>query len=118
MRMRNDSHMAMSRYVEAARAHHDLNPQDEHALHEQHLESLGLSPAAKEHIINERMASVAASLGRDSGKRGEISKLDERSQIAAIEKLRQHEQQGVDDETASDNEKTDRYLQERGKGRR
>ena len=118
MRMRNDSRLNMERYVEAARAHHDLNPQDEKALHEQHLESLGLHPAAKEHIINERMAAVAATLSRDSGKRGEISKLDERSQIAAIDKLHQHEQHGVDHETASDNEKTDRYLQERGRGRR
>ena len=111
--MRSD--MKMRRYVEAARAHHDLNPQDEEALHDQHLESLGLSGAAKEHMIKERMASVAAHLSGNSSVLAGISKLDDKSQVAALTKLHEHEQRGVptDDEGENDNERTDQYLTER-----
>jgi hypothetical protein len=115
--MRNNS-LSMARYVEAARAHHDLNPQDEHALHEQHLESLGLSSSAKEHLINERMASVAAHLSRNESARANISKMDERSQVKELDRIHSKEQRGANSDTEDDNEKTDSYLAERGKVRR
>lgn len=110
--MRNDSRTAMAGYVEAARAHGDLNPQDEQALHDQHLESLGLSGAAKQHIINERMAAVAAHLSSNESVRAGISKLDDKSQIAALTKLHEQEQRG-NSSGEDDNEETDRYISER-----
>ena len=105
--------MSMARYVEAARAHHDLNPQDEAELHKQHLESLGLSGAAKEHIINEGLASVAAHLSSNESVRKSISNLDDKSQIAALDKIHAQEQTGKSED--DDNAETDSYISQRGK---
>jgi hypothetical protein len=106
--------MSMARYIEAARAHHDLNPQDEEALHRQHVESLGLSGAAKEHIIKERMAAVAAHLASNESVRRGISRLDDKSQIKELDKIHEREQRGKSPEP-DDNEETDAYLSERAK---
>src|SRR5229473_281568 len=105
-----DNGMQMRRYVEAARAHHDLNPQDEEALHAQHLESLGLGGAAKEHIINERMAAVAAHLSSNESVRKGISALDEKSQIEALTKIHEQEQRGNSSSEEDDNASTDKYI--------
>ena len=85
---------SMARYAEAARAHYDLHPEHEAELHRQHLESLGLSGAAKEHLINEGMASVAAHLSSNEDVRKTISNLDDKSQIAALNKIHAEESGG------------------------
>ena len=107
-----DNGMRMRRYVEAARAHYDLNPQDEEALHAQHLESLGLKGAAKEHLINERMAAVAAHLSRNEDVRKGISNLDDKSQIAALTKIHEQEQRGASPGNGEEdsNAETDSYI--------
>lgn len=115
--MRNMHDVAMQRYAAAARAHHDQHPEDEVALHEHHLNSLGISEAAKAHIIHNRLASVAAYIGGNDGLRKQMGGLDDASQIKAIQQIHSSEGRGrsvnSEGEYEDENESTDHYLAER-----
>ncbi|MFI5095169.1 MAG: hypothetical protein ACHQIK_17165 [Candidatus Acidiferrales bacterium] len=113
--------MNMARYVEAMTAHHDANPQDAEARAHEHLDSLGLSGAAKQHIISEQMAAVAAHLSRNPDVLKGISRLDDESQVKELTKIHEQERRGATSETADSNRETDEYLagrESRGRLRR
>lgn len=117
--MRDMHTLAMRRYAEAARAHHDMHPEDEIALHEHHLNSLGMSEAAKAHIVHNRLASVAAYIQGNDGLRKQMAGMRDEDQIRAIQKIHESERRGgpvSGDE--NENEKTDAYLRERKQNRR
>lgn len=116
--MRDNQALAMRRYAESARAHHDQHPDDEVALHEHHLNSLGLSEAAKAHIVHNRLASVAAYIGGNDGLRKQMGGMDDADQIRAIQAIHKAEGRGggVDDSGEredTENERTDKYLASR-----
>ena len=116
--MRDDHALAMRRYAESARAHYDQHPDDEATLHEHHLNSLGLSEAAKAHIIHNRLASVAAYVGGNDGLRKQMAGMDEASQIKAIQAIHNAEGRGggVDESgerEENEMERTEKYLAER-----
>jgi len=102
--MRSNQEIAMQRYAAAARAHYDTHPEDEAALHHQHLDSLGLEHDVKQHIIDNRLPEVAAHLAKHP---------EEARHMDAVKALRAKVAGGKTGETASDNEKTDKYISER-----
>lgn len=113
--MRDDHALAMRRYAEAARAHHDQHPDDETALHEHHLNSLGLGEAAKAHIVHNRLASVAAYVAGNDGLRKKMGGMDDADQIKTLQAIHNSEGSGYEEgsEDKNENERTDRYLTER-----
>jgi hypothetical protein len=108
----------MARYVEAERAHHDLNPEVEHARAEKHIDALGLHPATKQHIIDNGMADVVGHLHANTSERMAIAALaTSDKQIPALQKIRKKivGGGGATSETEDDNEATDEYIASRKK---
>lgn len=104
------SDVAMDRHSETMNAHHAKNPDDARAYHNYVLDSFGLSGAAKSHIVQERNAAAVAHLIRNADVRATISKLDDKSQVEALKRIRGGESSAPDPDS---NEETDRYLKDR-----
>ena len=116
--MRSRQEVAMRQYSESARAHYDQHPADEIALHERDLDRLEISNAAREHLVNNRLAHIAAHLHSNPDVHHAVSKMDDSSQIRAIQAIHNSEGRGggVDSEgerEENEMERTERYLAER-----
>lgn len=108
--MRSDSRLAMARYVEAARQHYDSHPEDEQRLHQEHMESLGLSHSAMLHLRDNGLAGVAAHLHANTSERMRIAALETpQKQIPELQKIQARQAAGQSGEE-DDNEKTREYL--------
>lgn len=124
----NSRSVQMARYHEAKRAFHDRNPEAAADENEREIERLDISQQAKNHIINNRLADVVHHLHTNPAAHHNVSKMDDSSQIRAIQAIHDSEgkgrdyEQGDDGEYQTDNERTAQYLKERagnrtGKGR-
>jgi len=108
--MKRESGKVTPEYAESARAYFDSHSDEEIALHQRDLDSLGLSDEGKQAIINNRLHDVAAHLCYDARALSEITKQKPSEQSDAIKELHARLVKGESSSEAHDNEQTDQYL--------
>lgn len=99
----------LDRHIEAVKARHAGNKDEEREYHDFVAETLAGKGAAKEQILKDRNAAALAHLIRHADVRAGISKLDDASKIRELKRIREGESAGPEKDPDS-NESTETQL--------